>query len=356
MPLRRARRPNGSRLERGARAARAAARTRSRRSLRPAAAAARRAPAAGAGLRPSRLPARLSRRRGAGRRVPALYAARPRRARPTAAGGCSPTARRRRRAPATRSRTASSSRALLPDAFRELPRAAARRVLPDASRDAPRAGARATARHPRIVLLTPGPYNETYFEHAYLARYLGYTLVEGGDLTVRDERVYLKTLGGLEPVDVILRRLDDDFCDPLELRADSSLGVPGLVQAVRAGNVLVANALGSGVLETPALLAFLPALCRAPARRGARAAVGRDLVVRRRRPRSTTLGAACRAGHQAGVPRRAHRARLRGRSRRGRPRPVDRAPGRGARPLRARRRRPALARAGLDGGRHRAAR
>src|SRR5262249_25952437 len=70
--------------------------------------------------------------------------------------------------------------------------------------------------NPRIVLLTPGPYNETYFEHAYLARYLGYTLVEGGDLTVRDNSVFLKVLGGLHPVDVILRRLDDDFCDPLE--------------------------------------------------------------------------------------------------------------------------------------------
>ena len=116
--------------------------------------------------------------------------------------------------------------------------------------------------NPRIVLLTPGPYNETYFEHAYLARYLGFTLVEGGDLTVRDSRVYLKVLGGLQPVDVIHRRLDDDFCDPLELRSDSFLGVPGLVQAVRAGNVAVANPLGSGLVETPALPAFLPALCR----------------------------------------------------------------------------------------------
>ena len=116
--------------------------------------------------------------------------------------------------------------------------------------------------NPRIVLLTPGPYNETYFEHAYLARYLGYTLVEGGDLTVRDTRVFLKTLAGLEPVDVILRRQDDTFCDALELHQESVLGVAGLVQAVRAGNVAVANALGSGWLETPALLALLPALCR----------------------------------------------------------------------------------------------
>jgi len=116
---------------------------------------------------------------------------------------------------------------------------------------------------PRIVLLTPGPYNETYFEHAYLARYLGYTLVEGGDLTVRDRVVHLKTLGGLQRVDVILRRLDDTYGDPLCLRSDSSLGIAGLVHAVRAGNVTVANALGSGLLEVPALLGFLPAACRA---------------------------------------------------------------------------------------------
>ncbi len=116
--------------------------------------------------------------------------------------------------------------------------------------------------NPRIVLLTPGPYNETYFEHAFLARYLGYTLVEGGDLTVRDNAVFLKTLGGLLPVDLIMRRQDDSFCDPLELREDSVLGVPGLVQAVRAGNVAVANALGSGLLESPATAAFLPSLCK----------------------------------------------------------------------------------------------
>lgn len=116
--------------------------------------------------------------------------------------------------------------------------------------------------NPRVVLLTPGPYNETYFEHAFLAQQLGFTLVEGGDLTVRENAVMLKTLGGLLPVDVILRRQDDSFCDPLELRGDSMLGVPGLLQAVRAGNVAVANALGSGVTEMPALCAFLPGLCR----------------------------------------------------------------------------------------------
>ena len=116
--------------------------------------------------------------------------------------------------------------------------------------------------NPRTVLLTPGPYNETYFEHAYLARYMNYTLVEGGDLTVRDQCVFLKTLGGLHRVDVILRRMDDDFCDPLELNPTSFLGVPGLMQAVRAGNVAVSNPLGSGLAETPALQPFLEALCK----------------------------------------------------------------------------------------------
>lgn len=113
-----------------------------------------------------------------------------------------------------------------------------------------------------LALLTPGPYNETYFEHAYLARYLGLTLVEGSDLLVRDERLFLKTLKGLVPVHGLLKRVDDQYLDPLELRADSTLGVPGLLQAIRAGNVLVANAPGSAFLESPALLGFLPALSR----------------------------------------------------------------------------------------------
>ena len=113
-----------------------------------------------------------------------------------------------------------------------------------------------------IALLTPGPYNETYFEHAYLARYLGLSLVQGNDLTVRDEKLYLKTLQGLQPVHGLLRRVDDDWLDPLELRADSTLGVPGLLQAVRSGNVLVANTPGSGFLESNALLGFMPALAR----------------------------------------------------------------------------------------------
>jgi uncharacterized circularly permuted ATP-grasp superfamily protein/uncharacterized alpha-E superfamily protein len=116
---------------------------------------------------------------------------------------------------------------------------------------------------PRVVVLTPGPHNETYFEHSFLAGYWGFPLVEGDDLTVRDGRVYLKTLAGLEPVDLILRRFDDSYCDPLELRGDSLLGVPGLVQAVRNGSVVIDNALGSGLVETAGYLAFLPGLCRA---------------------------------------------------------------------------------------------
>jgi uncharacterized circularly permuted ATP-grasp superfamily protein/uncharacterized alpha-E superfamily protein len=115
---------------------------------------------------------------------------------------------------------------------------------------------------PLIVLLTPGPHNETYFEHAYLARYLGFPLVEGEDLTVRDNKVFLKTLNGLRQVHLIFRRVDSEYCDPLELRTDSLLGVAGLVAAARAGNCVVANALGSGLVECDALMSFMPGLCR----------------------------------------------------------------------------------------------
>jgi uncharacterized circularly permuted ATP-grasp superfamily protein/uncharacterized alpha-E superfamily protein len=112
----------------------------------------------------------------------------------------------------------------------------------------------------RVCVLTPGPLNETYFEHAYLARYLGFLLVEGEDLTVREDGVFVRTVSGLKRAEVLLRRLDADFADPLELSARSRLGVPGLVQAVRDGTVTIANALGSGVVEARAMLSFLPAL------------------------------------------------------------------------------------------------
>ncbi len=112
--------------------------------------------------------------------------------------------------------------------------------------------------NPHVVVLTPGPLNETYFEHAYLANYLGYTLVQGDDLTVWDGRVWLKSIDGLRPVDIILRRVDDTFCDPLELRQDSRLGVAGLLEAIRQGNVIVINPPGSSALENPGLMPFLP--------------------------------------------------------------------------------------------------
>ena len=115
---------------------------------------------------------------------------------------------------------------------------------------------------PRIVLLTPGPRNETYFEHAFLSSYLGFTLVQGEDLVVRNGFVWIKTVEGLEKVDVILRRVDDSFCDPLELREESQLGIPGLLEAIRKGNVAVANPLGSSVLENAGLMAFLHNVCR----------------------------------------------------------------------------------------------
>jgi uncharacterized circularly permuted ATP-grasp superfamily protein/uncharacterized alpha-E superfamily protein len=115
----------------------------------------------------------------------------------------------------------------------------------------------------RVCVLTPGPLNETYFEHAYLARYLGFLLVEGEDLTVREDGVFIRTVSGLKRAEVLLRRLDADFADPLELNARSRLGVPGLVQAVRDGTVVIANALGSGVVEARAMLSFLPALAPA---------------------------------------------------------------------------------------------
>jgi len=115
---------------------------------------------------------------------------------------------------------------------------------------------------PRIVVLTPGPYSPSYFEHAYLANYLGYTLVQGDDLSVRDGRVWLKSLEGLHQVDVILRRIDDAYCDPLELREDSRLGVTGLLQSARLGHVAIANPIGSCVLENPGLLAFLPGIAK----------------------------------------------------------------------------------------------
>ncbi|MEN0129857.1 MAG: circularly permuted type 2 ATP-grasp protein [Brevundimonas sp.] len=131
-----------------------------------------------------------------------------------------------------------------------------------AVRGALRDVAPAHAEQPRIVLLTSGPASETAFDQAYLAAMLGLPLVEGTDLVVREGRVWLRALDGLEPVDVVLRRVDAEWCDPLDLRTGSRLGVPGLVRSLRAGNVSVVNPLGASVLENPALLTYLPRLAR----------------------------------------------------------------------------------------------
>ncbi len=133
----------------------------------------------------------------------------------------------------------------------------------------------------RVCVLTPGPLNETYFEHAYLARYLGFLLVEGEDLTVREDGVFIRTVSGLKRAEVLLRRLDSDFADPLELSARSRLGVPGLMQAVRDGTVAVANSLGAGAVEARAMLSFTPASGAAAAGRGPRDPEPRDMVAGR---------------------------------------------------------------------------
>ncbi|MFC3164005.1 circularly permuted type 2 ATP-grasp protein [Ciceribacter thiooxidans] len=114
----------------------------------------------------------------------------------------------------------------------------------------------------RVAVLTPGPATETYFEHAFIARYLGIMLLEGEDLAIVDGRVMVRTVAGLKPVSVLWRRLDAAYADPLELDQDSRIGTPGMVQAVRNGSVSFVNALGSGILETRALLAFVPGICR----------------------------------------------------------------------------------------------
>ena len=116
--------------------------------------------------------------------------------------------------------------------------------------------------NPTIVILTPGPHNETYFEHAYLSSFLGYQLVKGSDLVVRDQKVWIKTLKGLIQVDVIYRRVDDAFVDPLELKGDSFLGVAGLLEVVRQQNVAIMNPIGSGVLENPGLIPFMNSICK----------------------------------------------------------------------------------------------
>ena len=118
------------------------------------------------------------------------------------------------------------------------------------------------APEPTIVLLTPGVFNSAYFEHAFLARQMGIELVEGRDLVIHDNVVYMRTTAGLRRVDVIYRRVDDDFIDPLAFRSDSVLGVSGLFNAYRAGNVTLANAFGTGVADDKAIYAYVPKIIR----------------------------------------------------------------------------------------------
>jgi uncharacterized circularly permuted ATP-grasp superfamily protein len=122
----------------------------------------------------------------------------------------------------------------------------------------------AAPRHPdpTVVLLTPGVYNSAYFEHTFLARQMGIQLVEGRDLLIHDNTVYMRTTAGLERVDVIYRRIDDDFIDPISYRSDSTLGVPGLFNAYRDGNVILANTIGTGIADDKALYAYVPAIIK----------------------------------------------------------------------------------------------
>jgi uncharacterized circularly permuted ATP-grasp superfamily protein len=115
---------------------------------------------------------------------------------------------------------------------------------------------------PNIVLLSPGVYNSAYFEHTFLARQMGITLVEGRDLLVHDNVLYMRTTAGLQQVDVIYRRVDDDYLDPMAFRPDSTLGVPGLLNVYRAGNVALANAIGTGVADDKAVYAYVPKIIR----------------------------------------------------------------------------------------------
>ena len=199
------------------------------------------------------------------------------RAPPTAAGGCSPTAPRRPRVPGY----ALENRQIVGARLPELAQSMEVRPLGAFFAALREELLRGAGEDPLAVVLTPGSFNETYFEHAYLARQLGFPLVEGHDLTVRDETVYLKTLAGLKRVHAMFRRLDDDFCDPVELRVDSALGVPGLLARRPRGKRGGGQCAGQ---RRAGIGRVARASCPRSRERcsvSADAAVGRDLVVRR---------------------------------------------------------------------------
>jgi uncharacterized circularly permuted ATP-grasp superfamily protein len=133
---------------------------------------------------------------------------------------------------------------------------------PDLLLDTLRAVAPKSVLDPTVVVLTPGSFNSAYFEHAFLAQQMGVELVEGQDLFVRDEQVFMRTTQGPQRVDVIYRRIDDDFLDPLAFRPDSMLGVPGLLSAYRAGGVTLANAIGTGVADDKSIYPYVPEMVR----------------------------------------------------------------------------------------------
>ena len=190
-----------------------------------------------------------------------------------------------------------------------------------------------TVEDPRVVVLSPGTRSETAFDQAFVASLLGYPLLEGSDLLVREGRVWMRVLGRLEQVDVILRRVDSTWMDALELRGGSRLGVTGLLECVRQGTVSVVNTIGSGVLENPALLPFLPELCERLLGEPLRLPVGRHLVVRR----PGRAGVRPRPPRRPGRPRGQPRPRPQRRRRRAEPRAARaaRGPDRGgAAPLR----------------------
>ena len=151
-----------------------------------------------------------------------------------------------------------------------------------------------------IALLTPGSYNSAYFEHTFLARAMGVELVEGRDLFVHDNVVYTRTTAGPRRVDVLYRRLDDDYLDPLAFRPDSRLGVAGLFNAYRAGNVALANAVGTGVADDKAVYAYVPGHHPVLPGRGPDPAERGDLPAGRCRPAATRARAAGRDGREAG--------------------------------------------------------
>ena len=214
---------------------------------------------AAAAVRPSRLHPGRARDRGA-RQAPAVHArAATSAGPPTACSWSTPTGRRRRRVPGTHWPTGASSRTPFPiSTSGSGPRPASpwaqalRLALIDAAPE--------SAEEPVVVVLSPGIHSETAFDQAYLASVLGFPLVESADLVVRDGKLWMRSLGTLKRVDVVLRRVDAEYADPLDLRADSRLGVVGLVEVLRRGAVTVVNTLGSGILESPGLLRFLPEL------------------------------------------------------------------------------------------------